>query len=91
MIAGLLLALIAGLLARAAFRRGPPSIPVALLAGVAGTVVGSPVAHAVSGEHEFHAFRPESFIAAIGGAVVLLWLQRRVVHRADPDDRRIFS
>lgn len=91
MIAGLLLSLIAGLLARFAFRRGRPGIVAAMLAGMVGAVFGSPVVHQISGEHEFHAFRPESFIAAIGGAIVLLWIHRRVRERGHPGDRRLFS
>lgn len=90
MIAGLVLALAAGLLARSAFSFGRPSVVVALLAGLAGMVAGAPVAHAISGEHEFHAFRPESFLSALVGAVVILWVYRRLRQGAHRGAPRIF-
>ncbi len=91
MTAGLLTALIAGLVARAMFTRERPGIFLALLAGFIGALVGSPIAHRLSGEHGFHAFQPESFIAALTGAVILLWLQQRLCRRGRPRERRIFS
>ncbi|UTI63354.1 GlsB/YeaQ/YmgE family stress response membrane protein [Paraconexibacter antarcticus] len=90
-LAGLAIALIAGLSARWLLRVPRPGIVVAAACGVVGMVIGAPIVHAISGEHEFHAFRPESFIAALLTALVLLLLYRRISRRPDAGERRLFS
>lgn len=87
---GLLIALVAGLCARLAVPEPRPGILAATVCGVLGMIIGAPVAHAVSGEHEFHAFRPESFLAAALAALLLLLLFRRVRRRPDAAERRLF-
>jgi uncharacterized membrane protein YeaQ/YmgE (transglycosylase-associated protein family) len=91
MLIGLIYALLAGLVARSVFRVPRPPFALALAAGVAGTVVGAPIAHRISGEHEFHAFQPESFIAGIIGAFVVLSIVRLVARRVSSSDDRLFS
>lgn len=87
---GLIYALVAGVLARAVLGHHRPGVAVAVMAGVFGTLAGAPVAHAVSGDHEFHAFQPESLIAGFGGAIVLLVFYRVVRSRLAPSERHIF-
>lgn len=91
MMLGLVIAACAGLAARELFQRGRPGVAVALVAGLMGTVAGSPVAHMVSGDHEFHAFRPESFIAGFLGAILLLALYRGTQERTRGSEPRLFS
>ena len=87
---GLIYAVIAGLVAREVLGREKPNVAVAVLAGVLGTVVGSWLVHRIGGSHQFHAFRPESLIAGLGTAIVLLFAYRTAKDRLYPDQRRIF-
>lgn len=91
MVAGLILATLAGLTARLMLPAPRAPFLLAVAAGVIGMVVGSPVAHRISGGHEFHAFKPESFIAGLVGALVILSVTRIITRRFAPDDRRLFS
>lgn len=91
MVTGMALALLAGLLARGCVRGGRPGVAVSLAAGLIGAILGSPAVHALSGEHEFHAFRPESFIAALVGSWLLLSLYTAIRGRSQPSERRLFS
>lgn len=72
------------------FRAPRPPWPLALVAGILGTVAGAPVAHRISGTHEFHAFQPESFIAGLSGALILLMVIRFVKRRVGPSEPRLF-
>lgn len=87
---GLIYAVIAGLLARETQGRQKPNVAIAVLAGILGTVVGAWLVHRIGGSHQFHAFRPESFVAGLGAAIVILFAYRLVRGRLHPDQRRIF-
>lgn len=91
MLVGLILAILAGLTARSVVPSPRPPVLAAAAAGVTGMIVGAPVAHRISGGHEFHAFQPESFIAGFVGALLILFLVRGITQKLAPDDRRLFS
>ncbi|MTD47419.1 hypothetical protein GKE82_25470 [Conexibacter sp. W3-3-2] len=91
-LAGILIAALAGLFARLMVPEPKPPRAAAVLAGFLGMLSGAPIAHKISADHEFHAFRPESTIAAVAGAYVLLVLLRLVIRRfGASEERRLFS
>lgn len=87
---GLIYALAAGLAAREMVGREKPGVLPSVVAGLLGTVVGAWLLHRLGGSHQFHAFQPESFVAGLVAALLLLIAYRLLRARIRPQSRRIF-
>lgn len=77
-IAALVWGVAAGFLARAAFGAAKPGVPITLVAGFGGSVLGFLVTHELLGLHEMHLFAPEGLLPAAIGALVLLLVAGRL-------------